>query len=310
MLSLPRLRILSELSNRGTIAATARALSYTPSAVSQQLTLLEREAGVPLLERVGRGVRLTGAAALLVDHANAVMARLDLAEAELAATQHELHGRMRVASFQSVVLSLVPGALDRMAIEHPHLRIDIVQREHGQAYEGLLSYEFDLILGEEYPGNPDRVRDEIDRFDLLTDPLRLALPAEGPLSERPRRLADLAGAPWVLDPEDTPTGRWGREVCRQAGFEPITSFESPDLLLQAELVRTGHAVAFLPELLPSTYLQGITFVSLPGDPHRVLYTASRAGRAGHPAVQAFREALAEALEARRPADPAWGVRVS
>lgn len=310
MLSLPRLRILAELSRRGTIAATARALSYTPSAVSQQLSLLEREAGVMLLEHVGRGVRLTDAADVLVEHANAVMERLEVAEAELVASQNELHGRMRVASFQSVVLILVPGALDRMAAEHPKMRVDIVQREHGHAYEGLLSYEFDLVLGEEYPGYPERVREGIDRFDLLTDPMRLALPATGPYSGRPYRLAELADAPWILEPEETPTGRWAREVCRQAGFEPRARFESPDPLLHAELVRTGHAVAFLPELIASTQREGLTLVGLPDEPHRVLYTASRAGRAGHPAVQAFRNALAGTLEARRPADPAWGVNVS
>lgn len=310
MLSLPRLRVLSELSRRGTIAATARALSYTPSAVSQQLALLEREAGVPLLERVGRGVRLTDAAAVLVEHTTAVMARLDLAESELAASQRELRGRMRVASFQSVVLSLVPGALDRMADEHPRMRVDIVQREHGQAFEGLLSHEFDLILGEEYPGQPDRLRDGIDRSDLLADPLRLALPLSGQFAGRPRRLTELAGASWVLDPDDTPTGRWGREVCRQAGFEPHVRFESPDPLLHAELVRTGHAVAFLPELISSPHLAGLTLAALPGEPHRVLYTATRAGRAAHPAVRAFRDALSRALEERRPGDPAWGVRVN
>jgi len=310
MLNLPRLRVLSELSRRGTIASTARALAYTPSAVSQQLALLEREVGTRLLERTGRGVRLTADALLLVDHAEAAMARLELAEAELAAGQDTLRGRLRVASFQSVVLTLVPGALDRMSEAHPELRVDIVQREHGEAYQGLLSYEFDLVLGEEYPGRQEAVRDGIDRADLLADPLRLALPSTGPLGERPRRLSELIDAPWVLDPDDTPTGRWARETCRRAGFEPNVRFESPDPLLHAELVRTGHAVAFLPELISSPHLLGVTLASLPGEPHRVLYTASRSGRAVHPAVRAFREALADALEARRPADPAWGVKVS
>jgi DNA-binding transcriptional LysR family regulator len=310
MLSLPRLRLLSELSRRGTIAATARALAYTPSAVSQQLSLLEREVGTRLLERAGRGVLLTEDALLLVEHAEAAMARLERAEAELASGQQRLRGRLRVASFQSVVLTLVPGALDRMSEAHPALRVEIVQREHGQAYQGLLSYEFDVILGEEYPGRQEPARDGIDRSDLLIDPLRLALPDIGALGERPRHLSELTEAPWVLDPDDTPTGRWARETCRRAGFEPNVRFESPDPLLHAELVRTGHAVAFLPELISSPHLQGVTLASLPGDPHRVLYTASRSGRAVDPAVRAFREALADVLEARRPAGPAWGVNVS
>jgi len=307
MLNLARLHVLSELSRRGTIAATARALSYTPSAVSQQLAQLERETGVALLERIGRGVRLTGDAEALVVHADAAIARLESAEADLAASQSTLRGTLRVASFQSVVVAIAPGALDRMAEQNPALRVDITQREHDQAYDGLLSHEFDLILGEQYPGVPERVRGGIDRSDLLMDPLCLAIPAVGPLAGRPRRLSDLADAPWVMDPDDTPTGRWARAVCRRAGFEPVVKVESPDLLLHAHLVRTGHAVAFIPALISSPHLDGLTLVSLPDNPHRVLYTAARSGRASHPAVRAFRAALADALEAQYPETPAWSL---
>jgi len=307
MLSLSRLRVLSELSRRGTIAATAQALSYTPSAVSQQLAQLERETGVLLLERVGRGVRLSGDALHLVAHADEAIARLDQAESDLASSQAVLRGRLRVASFQSVVLALAPTALDRMNDKYPMLDVDITQREHDHAYEGLLSHDFDLILGEEYPGMPERVRDRVDRSDLLADPLCLALPSHGPLAARPRRLSDLADAPWALDPIDTPTGRWARDVCRHAGFEPIVKFESPDLLLHAHLVRTGHAVAFIPALVSAPHLDGVSLVSMPGDPHRTLYTAARSGRAGHPAVRAFREALSSALEAQRPDPPSWSL---
>lgn len=306
MLHLGRLRMLSELGRRGTIAQTAAALGYTPSAVSQQLALLERETATALLERVGRGVRLTPAAEDLVRHAEAAMAELERAEADLAAAQPELRGTLRVASFQSVVLALAPAALDILRGRHPHLDVEVMQREHEEAYRGLLAHEFDLILGEEYPDVPARRRDGIDRADLLSDPLCLVLPSEGPLSRRPGRLADLSDAPWALDPEPMSTGRWARAVCREAGFEPRVRFESPDPLLHAHLVRTGHAVAFIPALLADPHLAGLTLAELPDDPHRVLYTAVRSGRAAHPAVGAFRAALSEALEARRPTPPEWG----
>src|SRR6201989_1135032 len=106
MLDLRRLRLLRELSERGTIAAVAEALRFTPSAVSQQLAVLEREAGVPLLERAGRGVRLTDAALVLVQHAGALLERAEVAQAELAAAAGKVAGRGRIASFQSVALQL------------------------------------------------------------------------------------------------------------------------------------------------------------------------------------------------------------
>ncbi|WP_456286309.1 LysR family transcriptional regulator [Microbacterium sp. JZ70] len=310
MLNVARLRLLSELSRRGTIAETARALAYTPSAVSQQLAQLERETGVQLLERVGRGVRLTGDALALVAHADAVFARLEEAEAELTAAQSTLRGRLRVASFQSIVLALAPMALELLAGRHPELDVAIAQRDHGPAYDALLSHEFDVIIGEEYPGIPEVVRDGVDRAELLVDPLGLALPAEGRLSRRPRRLAELRDAPWVLDPADTPTGAWGRAQCRGAGFEPVVRFESTDPLLHAHVVRMGQAVGFLPALLGEPHLAGTQLVSLPGEPHRVLYTAVRSGRAGHPAVRAFRSALVDALAARHPAAPVWSAALA
>src|SRR6188474_980827 len=119
MLELRRLRLLRELHERGTIAAVAEALQFTPSAVSQQLAMLEREAGVDLLERAGRGVRLTDAALVLVEHARALLDRADLAEAELAAAVGTVAGRGRIAAFQSGALRLAAPAMHALAREAP-----------------------------------------------------------------------------------------------------------------------------------------------------------------------------------------------
>lgn len=293
MLSVGGLRVLRELQRLGTIAAVAEALSYTPSAISQRLSQLEREAGVPLLERVGRGVRLTAEADRLVEHADAVLARLELAESELAAAHPAIHGVLRVASFPSVVLSLIPRALTALAERHPGLVVEVTQREAEPAYDGLLAHQFDVILGEEYPGFPDPIVAGVDRVDLLRDALRVAHPATGPFAGA-TRIADLAAAPWALDPPDSAIGRWALAVCREAGFEPVVRFESPDPLLHAHLVRSGHAVAFLAELIAARELGGARLIRLPGSPHRTLYTAVRTGRLRHPAIVAFREALREA----------------
>lgn len=293
MLNVARLRILRELHLRGTLAAVAEALTYTPSAVSQQLSQLEREAGVPLLERVGRGVRLTDAALTLVGHTDVILTQLEAAEADLAASQPTVQGVLRVALFQSVVLELAPATLTLLGERHPALQVEIIQRDEDLASSGMMAQEFDVVLGEEFPGRPHPIRPDVHREDLLRDSVMLALPSHGRWADLPSTLDRLADAPWALDPEDTAMGAWSRGVCRAAGFEPIVRFDTPDPLLQAHLVRTGHAAALMPSLLAARHLAGTRLASLPDDPHRMLYTATRTGRTAHPAVRAFRAAIAE-----------------
>src|ERR671920_375500 len=154
MLDLRRLRLLRELSARGTIGAVAEALSYSPSAVSQQLAQLEREAGVPLLERVGRNVRLTAAAQTLVAHTDALLARMEEAEADLEATAEQITGTVRVAAIQSAGLYLLAPALRRLAREHPALRVEVADDEPELTMPTLALGGLDLVLGDEYPFHP------------------------------------------------------------------------------------------------------------------------------------------------------------
>jgi DNA-binding transcriptional LysR family regulator len=180
MLDVHRLRLLRELDRRGTLAAVARALSYSPSAISQQLSQLEAEAGVTLLEPAGRGVRLTPLARILVAHTEAILERLEEAEAQLRAAETEVRGTLRVASFQSVLFALIPSVLTRLAERHPGLRVEITHQQAVPAFEGLLAHEFDLVLGEEFPGV---ARPPVTgaRTQLLAhDELFLVLPARGP----------------------------------------------------------------------------------------------------------------------------------
>jgi DNA-binding transcriptional LysR family regulator len=298
VLDVHRLRLLRELQRRGTLAEVARALSYSPSAISQQLSQLESETGVRLLERVGRGVRLTEQARILVRHTDAVLERLELAEAELAASLTEVSGTLRVASFQSVLLTLIPAALTRLADSHPQLRVEMTQREPEQAFAGLLTHDFDVVLGEEYAGETGVPVPGVDEEDLLQDEIRLVLPRSGAWSGPGVTLADVADAPWVLDPAGSPPGRWARMLCRGAGFEPDVRFDSPDYLLHVHLVQTGHAVALLPDLLWTDRDADLHLVELPGRPTRRLFTGVRRGAAGHPAVRAFRRSLRAAIQAR------------
>jgi DNA-binding transcriptional LysR family regulator len=151
MLDLRRLRLLRELARRGTIAAVAQALSYSPSAVSQQLAALEKEAGVRLLEPAGRRVRLTAQADLLVAHTQVLLEDMERAQAALARSLNQTAGTPRVAAFQTAVLALVPHALSHLERQHPSLRVELTELEPDAALPALVVGEFGLALGEEYP---------------------------------------------------------------------------------------------------------------------------------------------------------------
>jgi DNA-binding transcriptional LysR family regulator len=303
VLDVHRLRLLRELERRGTLAAVARALSYSPSAVSQQLSQLETETGVTLLEPAGRGVRLTAQARILVAHTEAILERLEEAEAELRASLTEVRGTLRVASFQSVLLALVPEVLTRLAARHPGLRVEITHQEAGPAFAGLLAHDFDVVLGEEYPGIARPPVPGARTRLLARDELFLVIPAHGPHARaeppaEPARLADLADVPWILDPANIAAGQWARDTCRAAGFEPDVRYAASDLLLQVHLAEKGHAAAVVPGLLLTAIPPPDARVrALPGRPRRRLTTGVRAGADRDPAVRAFRAALGEAVRA-------------
>src|SRR3954468_22304963 len=200
MLDLRRLRLLRELKDRGTIAAVADALQFTPSAVSQQLTALERDAGVRLLERAGRGVRLTDAALVLVDHADALLERAARAEAALAAAAGEVTGRRRIAAIQSMSIQLAIPAMEALAREAPRLRCELVEAEPEQALPALALGDVDLVLGDEWSHQPWRLPAGLEGRKLLRDPVFVVLPARHPVARRHREavpIAELAGAAWT-----------------------------------------------------------------------------------------------------------------
>ncbi|MFI1837447.1 LysR family transcriptional regulator [Streptomyces olivaceoviridis] len=302
MFDLHRLRLLRELKHRGTLAAVAAALSYAPSSVSQQLSQLETEVGVPLLEPVGRRVRLTEQAEILVAHTEAILERLERAEADIAASLSDLTGTLRVAAFQTAALALVPTALGLLRDQHPHLRAHVTHMEPERALPALLARDFDLVLAEEYPGNPNPRPAELEQEDLLDDPLHLALPkpagtgeADGPTAA----LRSLADHPWVMEPEGTAARHWAMTLCRNAGFEPDVRFETTDLLLHLRLVEQQHAAALLPGLVWAGQSPTVTLRPLPrGQRTRRIFTVVRRGRGRHPAVRACREALHRAAGRR------------
>lgn len=154
MYSLNRMRLLREVHLRGTLAAAAQALGYNPSSVSHQLKLLEREVGAQLLEPVGRKVKLTFEAEIIVRHTELILLQLESARAEVARASVDVQGTVRIACFQTVAHTAVPAALQQLAVSHPVLRVEVSHLPVERALAALLAQDFDLVLQEDYPGHP------------------------------------------------------------------------------------------------------------------------------------------------------------
>jgi DNA-binding transcriptional LysR family regulator len=301
MLDLRRLRMLRELHERGTIAAVADALQFTPSAVSQQLAALEREAGVPLLERAGRGVRLTDAALVLVDHAVALLDRAALAEADLAAAAGAVSGRARIAAFQSVSMRIALPAIQMLAAVAPRLRCEFVDGEPEDALPALALGDLDLVIGDEWPHQPWRLPPGLDRHELLLDPVRLILPADHPAGagREAVALADVAGEVWVTGPLGLGWDEMTRRACRaQGGFDPDVRHRTNDAIIAMELVARGLAVALMPDLPLRAGPPGIAVRSVAGAPlERVIWAVTRTADARRPSTQALLRAVRDATPA-------------
>ncbi|MBB3038529.1 LysR family transcriptional regulator [Hoyosella altamirensis] len=296
MLDVHRLSLLRELSIRGTISEVAAAMSYSPSSVSQQLSILEREAGVVLLRKSGRRLQLTPQAVLLVDHATELLDCLERAEAALAASSVTVTGTVRLAVFQTAALALIPQALQLLRERHAKVRIEMVQHEPETALHETWARDFDLVVAEQYPGHAAPHYAGLDRQLLTGDAIRLALPPVDGAAADFSAVSGLDAAselPWVMEPSGSASRHWAEQACRQAGFEPDVRFETADLQAHVRLVESGNAVAFLPDLVWVGREPHARLLGLEGDPRRTIFTAIRASSARHPAVRAIRSALEE-----------------
>ncbi|MEV6350872.1 LysR family transcriptional regulator [Actinoplanes sp. NPDC051851] len=248
---LRRLRFLREFEERGTLGAVATALGYSPSAVSQQLTVLEKEAGARLFEKAGRGVRLTDAGHLLAGHARILLAAAEAASADLAALNDEVRGTVRVAGVQSAARRLLVPAVARMMADHSGVRLEVLEVELEQALPELRLSAVDLVISDEYDGHP-RPRPDGLRFEVVhEEPMRLILPVAHPLaaSGDPVPIAALRNEAWISTVEGTGHHAMVLGTCRSlGGYEPDLRHWVYDAEVQLELVRTTGAVALLPRL--------------------------------------------------------------
>jgi len=308
MLNLSRLRVLSEVVNRGSFSAAADALAYTQSAVSQAVARLESETGAVLVVRDRRGVRPTAAGASLLEHAEAIFAQVQAAEDELAAVLGVRGGRLRVASFPSAGATLMPEAVASFRRRHPGVALTLAEGEPEEIAPRLRAGEFDLALLFRFDGVREPSVDGLRTATLLEDPMHVALPAEHPLASQPAlALSDLSGEEWVQTSAASPCARHVVRSCLHAGFEPRVTFESDDYETVQGLVAAGVGVALIPRLALTRLHPGIVVRALaPSSPARRVVAATAAGQAAAPAARAMVRILTEIASAYAGRGPAAG----
>ncbi len=277
MLDPRRLRVLREVAVHGGITHAAEALRVSPASVSQQISRLERDVGVTLLEKVGRGVGLTRAARGLVDQAERIIAILEEAQSELQAAKSLTTATVRIASFQTFAAGVLPLMVHTMSHDHPGIDIVFSQREPDVAVSELLARRVDLVVADEYPGISRLPEQGIIRKELGVEAVEVHLgsPDTGP-----------AEAMWALEPEGTDARVFAEQACRAAGFEPRVGFESPDPSLHRQLVDFGVAAAFLPSTVARGTSENTRVTGLfPQGLSRRLVVLLRRGTERNPALQ-------------------------
>jgi DNA-binding transcriptional LysR family regulator len=295
MLDVRRLKVLREVASRGSFSAAAESLHFTQSAVSQQIAALEREAGMPLVDRNARGVRLTAAGEALVRHTDVILARLADAEAELEAIAGLRGGRVRLASFPSAGATIAPAAIARYRELHPDVELSLVMAEPVDAADKLRAGEIDVALLIE-TGFDCVIEDGLERMPILEDPMYVCLPRAHPRAAKARlRLEDLADEPWLLGTTGTcPDTSIFLRAASRAGFEPRIAFHSDDYLAIQGFVAAGMGVSFIPDLALVTVRDDVVIRELtPRAPSRHIVAAWLDGGYRSPATAAMLDVLAD-----------------
>jgi len=306
MLDSRRLKVLCEVARHGSFSAAAESLGYTQPAISRQIATLEAEVGTTLIRRVPKGAVLTDAGALLVERGEAILARLDDAEAELRALMGLEGGRLRIATFASAASSIVPLAIAVFRERHPSVELQIAMADPIDSLPRLRAGELDLALShdataeEAFPGT--------ELIHLFDDPMYVALPAGHALADEPRlKLARFADEPWMLATTATcPDSRLFLRACHAAGFDPQIAFQNDDYPAMLGFVAAGVGVALIPDMVARGVRDDVVVRALdPAPPARPILAVVPVGYRS-PAVSAMLDVLREVSEdwvANRVAPP-------
>jgi molybdate transport repressor ModE-like protein len=288
-----RLRVLRALADHGTVAAAAQGLHLTPSAVSQQLAALEREVGQPIVERRGRGVALTGAAEVLLEHAHALFAQLERAEADVAAHARGELGTVVVGAFPTALQSIAAPAARALARAHPDLRVELHDVESPHCFAALAAESIDVAISMESASAPEPGDPRYARRRLLDDPLDAVLPAGHPLAgDGPIALQALREETWLGPSPGTSCHEVTIAGCAAAGFTPRLVHRTNDFPAMMTFVAAGLGVALVPRLAQGHVPDGVVVVALRGSPPaRRVFAATRRGSDARPTVAAVLDAL-------------------
>ena len=298
-----RLRTLRELSLRKTMAAVAEALLISPSAVSQQIAQLEDETGVELVERRGRGVRLTPAGQRLADHAGRVIGILEEAKTDLAEIKKTVAGELRVSAFPSVAASLIPPTIRAMSARFPDLATIFEEMEPDDSLAALRAWQTDVAIVDDLTTSASLSETQVEMLHLLDDHLHVMLPHDHPLAERPHlTLPELATERWVLDTTSATYSDMIVGACRNAGFDPIVNARCHSFEVVRAMVEAGCSVSINPGLRGRDYIGTLRLKEIRPIITRRIFAAFRSGEKRNPAIAEFVDelrAVAASMTARR-----------
>lgn len=287
-MDITRLRTLRELARCGTMAATAESLHLTPSAVSQQISQLEREAEVALIERRGRGVVLTPAGERLVGHVERIMVVLDEARSELAQMRSEIAGELRVAAFPSIAVAVVAETVRGLRSAYPKLEVVVVELEPQESLSALGGWQIDVAVIDDLAVEPDEKREHYGLIPLTQDLLHVLLPAGHPLASREGlTIADLRNEAWALDSTSSSFGDFITNLCRRSGYAPRINAHCTGFEMVAAMVASGNSISVVSGLRLVHPLHGVMAVPLLPEIRRGVFLAYRKGERDHPAVNVF-----------------------
>lgn len=289
MYDVRRLRMLLEIHERGTLTAAAKTLHLTSSAISQQISVLEKEAGTALIQKVGRGVQLTTAGLVLVEGARTVLREFDAMKTRVESLTGEARGIVRIAIFQSASLALLPGALEYLKKHHPTVQLHAMQIEPEIGLNLTKSRQFDLTIAEAYPNHFIPEIPELSYELLAEDRLNIIAPLDIEADD----LANAHEVHWVLENTGNTSRQWAINLCRASGFEPQIDFDIDDVITHLHLVRAGYAAAIIPQFIvqSSGGLDGVKILRTPEEHFRKIYMVTRRESQDQLSITAVRDAL-------------------
>lgn len=291
-MDISKLGALRELSVRKTMAAVAEAMHVSPSAVSQQISILEEELGIDLVERRGRGVDLTIAGRKLVERANRIFEELESARADMAELKKVVAGDIRVAAFPSVAAALMPKTIQALHETHPRLEVLFEEMEPEEGMNALRSWQTDIALIDDLNVPPGLLDPGIQVTPLIEDVFNVMISPSHHLADKEKvTWADLAGERWVIDTASSTYTRMLTDACQLSGYTPKIMARCKGFEVTSALIREGCAIAIFPGLRAQSDMQGARVCRLEPEIRRRISIAFRKGEKKSPALQAFIQCL-------------------